>query len=253
MPALTRSTMSSSSASVASMFTISRSVDVEGSMPSEIERTCTPRPRSRFTVFRTSIRDRPSRSTRHTTTCIAVLGVVEELFQTGPLDRGLAFRGDVRDDVALLHPGSNERVKLQLRIPTRRTRTRITDKPYPPILTRKNSSRLLLRRNTARHLPETAGHPEPRSRHGPGAPRTRVSKSYWFPAGGTTHQAPRGRLIHRSTSSHRVRRHHLARIAIERVDLDSRVVVISFDRRSRPARDFFQRRTRRLNRGRGRR
>lgn len=70
MPALTRSTMSSRSysASVASMFRISRPVDVDGSMPSEIDGTFTPRSRSRFTVFSTSIRERPSRSTRHTTT-----------------------------------------------------------------------------------------------------------------------------------------------------------------------------------------
>lgn len=50
------------------MFSISWPVDVVGSMPSESDRTCMPRSRSRFTVFSTSTIDRPSRSTRHTTT-----------------------------------------------------------------------------------------------------------------------------------------------------------------------------------------
>jgi len=42
-------------------------VDV-GSIRSEMDLRYTPRSRSRFTVFKTSIKDRPSRSTRHTTT-----------------------------------------------------------------------------------------------------------------------------------------------------------------------------------------
>jgi hypothetical protein len=70
MPALTRSTMSSRSysARLASMPSISRPEVVAGSMPSEIERICTPRSRSIFTVLRTSSMERPSRSMRQTTT-----------------------------------------------------------------------------------------------------------------------------------------------------------------------------------------
>jgi hypothetical protein len=70
MPAFTRSTISSRSysAKVASMFSIRRPDVVVGSIPSEMDLRCTPRSRSRFTVFKTSIKDRPSLSTRHTTT-----------------------------------------------------------------------------------------------------------------------------------------------------------------------------------------
>ncbi len=74
---------------------------------------------------------------------VAVFGVVKELFHPGPLDRGLAPRGDIREDVALLHPGGNERVELQLRVLTRRTHTRITQKPHDLILTRKHPPRVL--------------------------------------------------------------------------------------------------------------
>jgi len=70
MPALTRSTMSSRSysARVASMFSISRPVDVVGSMPSEMDRTAIPESRRPLTVFSTSIKERPRRSIRQTTT-----------------------------------------------------------------------------------------------------------------------------------------------------------------------------------------
>ena len=50
------------------MFSISRPVEVAGSMPSEMDRTWMPRSRSRVTVLSTSISDRPKRSTRQTTT-----------------------------------------------------------------------------------------------------------------------------------------------------------------------------------------
>lgn len=119
MPALTRSTMSSRSysASVANMFNISRPVDVDGSMPSEIDRTCTPRSRSRFTVFSTSIRSGRGGRLARRRRCRR-LRRTRGLLHPGPLDRGLAPRGDIREDVALLHPGSNERIELQLRVLT---------------------------------------------------------------------------------------------------------------------------------------
>lgn len=67
---MTRSTINSRSysARVASIFNISRPFEVAGSIPSETDRTATSRSRSRLTVLRKSIKDRPGRSTRHTTT-----------------------------------------------------------------------------------------------------------------------------------------------------------------------------------------
>lgn len=64
-------------------------------------------------------------------------GVADGLLHPGPLDRGLAPRGDVREDVAPLHVGGDECVELQLRVLTRRTHTRIAQNPHDVILTRK--------------------------------------------------------------------------------------------------------------------
>ena len=44
------------------------------------------------------------------------LGVLQELFHPGPLDRGPAAGGDVGEHVALLYPGLDQGVELQLRI-----------------------------------------------------------------------------------------------------------------------------------------
>lgn len=85
IPAFTRSVISSRSysANVASMFSINRPEVVDGSIPSETLFNCTSRSRSSFTVLRTSMSDRPSRSTRQTTTVSPGLAYSSSFFIPG--------------------------------------------------------------------------------------------------------------------------------------------------------------------------
>jgi hypothetical protein len=139
MPALTRSMISSRSysARVASMFSISRPVEGAGSMPSEMDRTCMPRARSRVTVLSTSISDRPQAVDPPHHDGVALLGVVEELFHSGSLACSLATRSHGGEDVAFLHAGGDQRVQLQLGILTGSADARISKLPHQAILTRK--------------------------------------------------------------------------------------------------------------------
>ena len=98
------------------MFSTNRPVDVAGSIPSEMDRTCTPRSRSRFTVLRTSIRERPSRSTRQTTTVSTrTADDLTELVQTHLIPHG--FRVTRRPSpfaVTVERPGLQSRSTNQL-------------------------------------------------------------------------------------------------------------------------------------------
>ncbi len=67
-----------------------------------------------------------------------LLRVGEQLFHPRPLDRAPAPRSDVGEYVPFLHPRSDQRIELQLRILTRRTHPRITQEPHKDSLPRKD-------------------------------------------------------------------------------------------------------------------
>lgn len=108
MPAVTRSTISSRSYStrVASMFNISRPVEVAESITSERDRAQVSRSRNSLTVFE-DVDQRPANRSAHTTMLSPGSAWARSFFIPGPLGRRLIARGDVGEPVAVLHPGGN--------------------------------------------------------------------------------------------------------------------------------------------------
>ena len=87
----------------------------------------------------------------------------------------------IREDAAFVGryiSGGDECVELQRRVLTRRTHTRVSQKPHALMLTRKHPSRPLLRRNTSRRRSETTDVRESGSVEGGATAGRRVSKSY---------------------------------------------------------------------------
>ena len=136
-PALTGSMINSRShsAGMPSMFGISRSVILVGSIPSAIACTAMSRSRSSCTVERTSSSDLPSRSMRHTTTVSPGLAKPNNVCMPGRV-RCSGARDHIRIVVLRVDADIPKRITLQRIMLAEGIDPRVTERRYAPIMPR---------------------------------------------------------------------------------------------------------------------